>query len=590
MGTSQSLILDVEFIAQKLLTACGSGTLIEILKEESFLVRMASTWKQIPPEFRKQISHRPSIMVKDAPIKTITLPDEILSRLSGWLDKPSSFLDDEDLLKSSFGYEPLKETYNYMCRLNERNHVDRIRIRFVKLIFYTLKNELKIQNLTEQHRDRLASLVNKSGTLGDNMEIGNNLAKWIPHGKKYSKLCDEIALQLMGGTPATAFQSHQKLGFLFCLNGDNDSLYASGPYRHFCSGLLTLASWEGDLSMDGDEKDAVIKGLIDGDIYGCFSRNKLDIIADKVYDWMWAKIKHCLANETKRLLPKLNVTPVNSNISYEYSRIKFINVQQIPGKCRPKTKASRKAGTRAKRGAPLKDKRISQVACSRSIERPAIQEDLVTIPRSEQSQAVCSSTREQEAIRYRTQHQPDINSTMPTYGTCARSDKLATAPHNPNVHGLHSSLAPPLSDHSVFSPELPYDAFISLRDTDDAFRSAAYQSYMTDDIRYTAQTDNFDSAGQVQNVAYPFPLNNSLQDETYVNASGDLIRTLNSGLESTLDAVHQSHTSGSLLHMSGTLRDTDDAMQATAYQSYFNESCAYGSPVGSIMNHLGNSL
>jgi hypothetical protein len=120
-----------------------------------------------------------------------------------------------------------------------------------------------------------------------------------------------------------------------------------------------------------------------------------------------------------------------------------------------------------------------------------------------------------------------------------------------------------LVDQNILSPELSYHTFTSLRDTDDAFRTAAYQSYLSNGVQYGAHTSNMIGVDDMPNVAYQVPLNDSLPNETYVASPADMVHTMRSELGTTQGTVRQSHTNGGFLHPGHTLRDTDDAMQNT---------------------------
>ncbi|KAH3209011.1 hypothetical protein KXV77_008057, partial [Aspergillus fumigatus] len=551
----------------RLLAACRDGTLNEVLKEGTFVERVTKTWKELPVHVRNKISGGTQSAGKKAVVEKITPPSELLGDLPRWTKEPHSFLCDKDPLKASFGQEPLKETYEYMFCLDSRSQTDRIRTRFIKLVFYRLKKELNISNLTKEHRDRLANMINKSGVLGDNEEIGNKVAKWIPHGKKYDNLCNELALRLKSGTPATAFEENKRLGFLFCLNEESDNF------------------WEVDLPMEGDKWNAVIDRLVESDIHACVAENSLDAIADGVFGYMWEKIKCFLSDEFNALLPRLNVTPLNAKCSSGYSRIRFLDVQDRQRKCRVKAKANQKARAYSRRGPSRKDISLNQLCFSRNVKHPSFQTGLATMLQPGLNQAGwLSNSLEHRPAEFHADEQPTTGDINPRYGMPAYPGNLTGITQCGGGPEDFPASAQTLVDQDILSPELSYHTFTSLRDTDDAFRTAAYQSYLSNGVQYGANTSNMIGVGDMPNVAYQVPLNDGLPNETYVASPADMVHTVGSELGTTQGTVRQSHTNGGFLHPGRTLRDTDDAMQNTAYQSYLEHGHTYASPASNIVN------
>lgn len=140
------------------------------------------------------------------------------------------------------------------------------------------------------------------------------------------------------------------------------------------------------------------------------------------------------------------------------------------------------------------------------------------------------------------------------------------------------------------SSGLSYHTFTILRDTDDAFQNAAYESYVANDVQYSPRNEDLVRAEHIRNGAYQLPLDDNHFTATYFGTGGDIMNTINSTLGDTDSAVHGSHTNIGFPCTGHTLRDTDEAMQNTAYQAYFNHNYAYDGPVGSIMNTVGDAI
>lgn len=152
-----------------------------------------------PPQKRKRVADT-----------QIILSDSVSTNLSDWVENPSKFFLDLDIGDVKFGAPPLIFLYQMLLHLECRRENDLIRSRFLKVLFYKLKQKLGVQRLHSRSLDIITKIISESGLMKhDREKIKSNIGRWSNEGKKIDLLCRDI-----DENPGTG---HRYLGIIFCL-------------------------------------------------------------------------------------------------------------------------------------------------------------------------------------------------------------------------------------------------------------------------------------------------------------------------------------------------------------------------------------
>lgn len=100
-----------------------------------------------------------------------------------------------------------------MFCLERRRDNDLIRSRFLKVIFYTLKQGLGVERLHSHNLEIITQIISTSGLVENKPEtIQTNISEWCKQGKKIDSLCRDVYGKDGAG--------HRYLAVLFCLPED----------------------------------------------------------------------------------------------------------------------------------------------------------------------------------------------------------------------------------------------------------------------------------------------------------------------------------------------------------------------------------
>lgn len=107
----------------------------------------------------------------------------------------------------------ISSVYRILLHLERRKDNDVIRSRFLKVIFYKLRESLGMQRLHSHSVENIARIISTAGLVEDSLDaIKTHINDWSKEGKKMDCLCRDLHRNNEIG--------HQYLCMLFCLPND----------------------------------------------------------------------------------------------------------------------------------------------------------------------------------------------------------------------------------------------------------------------------------------------------------------------------------------------------------------------------------
>ncbi|KAL2801717.1 hypothetical protein BJX63DRAFT_441943 [Aspergillus granulosus] len=270
MRLSESRIL-----VNALSEACGkaerTGIIdVEALLSKEFVRCLGELWAHIPEKTRRSIYRQRKktgngsqrAKTHELEMRKITPPQDLLAGVPSWMDNPSLFFQEEGSMLD-LEASPIPGIYKYLDGLTLRRQVDKIRARFVKIVFHRLKERLGLRYMRSDCVDNMVTIISKSGLASHDLDdIKSKITRWTELGKKIDTLCQSI-----GGS---ASHEDWHLGNLFCLPED-------------CHDELLLG-------LTGKDRDQQIQWIKDRGILEVQDRPRLDNLAAKVFDVLWSKV------------------------------------------------------------------------------------------------------------------------------------------------------------------------------------------------------------------------------------------------------------------------------------------------------------
>lgn len=140
----------------------------------------------------------------------ITLSESVSKNISCWMEDPAKFFRDPEDDDIGFGVSPLTFLYQTLLRVQYRRENDLYRSRFLKVLFFNLKEKLSVQRLHSQSLDTITRIISETDLVRQDQEtIKKNVVQWSKEGKKLDNLCRELHEGYL--------TRHQYLGVIFCL-------------------------------------------------------------------------------------------------------------------------------------------------------------------------------------------------------------------------------------------------------------------------------------------------------------------------------------------------------------------------------------
>lgn len=121
-----------------------------------------------------------------------------------------------------FTVSPMAQAYRYLEQLECRGAIDTVRARFLKIVFYRLKERLGLQYMRSNNVVDMAKIISNSGLVSCDIDIiKSKITRWTDLGRRIDLFCRSI------GASYTNEESH--LGNIFCLPEHcNDELSVKG--------------------------------------------------------------------------------------------------------------------------------------------------------------------------------------------------------------------------------------------------------------------------------------------------------------------------------------------------------------------------
>lgn len=173
-------------------------------------------WASIPLNTRRRIGRPSKRSDKCTPNQfsssKIRVPPVFLDGISGWENDPLSFFRESNV-ELDFDGSALAKTYVFLDKLEQRKEKDILRSRFVKVLYYRLKNRLSLSYVRSNNMETMAQIISRAGTASTDAEvIKKNISKWVKQGRKFDALCKDV-------NKAKSLEDTH-LGVLFCLPSD----------------------------------------------------------------------------------------------------------------------------------------------------------------------------------------------------------------------------------------------------------------------------------------------------------------------------------------------------------------------------------
>lgn len=176
-------------------------------------------WAAIPLDARRRIGRPPKTSTRATPRQPkqlnsseLSFPPAFLATIQRWENDPLSFFKESNFEIGSTS-SALVQIYIYMEDLELRKEKDLVRSRFMKVLYYRLKDRLCLTYVRANDVETVAQIISKTGMARSEPEtIQKNISKWIKEGRKIDALCKDV------NTVKSLENTH--LGVLFCLPQD----------------------------------------------------------------------------------------------------------------------------------------------------------------------------------------------------------------------------------------------------------------------------------------------------------------------------------------------------------------------------------
>jgi hypothetical protein len=194
------------------------STLTQLIKRQ-FVDCLAKIWKNLPESSKSRINplgRKRSRKPPKSKDQKVFLSDNLKSALGGWTDNPRSFFDEGEST-DPFGLEScaIAASYETLLDTELRSVKDTIRLRFLKVLFYHLKDRFCVSRLRPNSIEWISQRISAAGLSDDDdtNSISNNVRRWAIVGAKYDALCKDLG-------EYNAAQDYSYLGNLFRLPSD----------------------------------------------------------------------------------------------------------------------------------------------------------------------------------------------------------------------------------------------------------------------------------------------------------------------------------------------------------------------------------
>ena len=126
----------------------------------------------------------------------ISLSESLKSNIDLWKDNIGSFWNFNAEKASLSQLCPISTIYKALSELEIRNAGDRIRLRFMKVLFHHLKDRSCATSLEKGTVEWMACRIIAAGyKSGDKDRISSKIRNWAYLGSKYDALCRDIGVQ-----------------------------------------------------------------------------------------------------------------------------------------------------------------------------------------------------------------------------------------------------------------------------------------------------------------------------------------------------------------------------------------------------------
>ena len=158
-----------------------------------FLDSLKELWSSLPEESQKYITGKAKPKRRRKLPKhttaTFTLDESFMKKVPQWREKPLLFFK-EDKTELVLSEDPLGELNTYMTKINDRDGLNVVRIRFIQVIYHRLKEErLCVKQLRSKDVQRLAQITTQTRLPGGSNTTDLPVADWVEQGKRIDELC-----------------------------------------------------------------------------------------------------------------------------------------------------------------------------------------------------------------------------------------------------------------------------------------------------------------------------------------------------------------------------------------------------------------
>ena len=186
---------------------------------QQFVDCLTRLWSHLPKYSKNQINTPGRRRCKKVPKrwkdKKITLSEDLRKNLAQWTTDHCTFFN-EIKIPGSPGLSPcypIATSYKLLLEVELRKNRDTIRARFLKVLFFHLKDRFCVTYLRSDAVDWISQAIRAAGLDDSNSDaIANNIRNWIMVGARYDSLCRDLGKYNV--------EDYRYLGILFRLPDD----------------------------------------------------------------------------------------------------------------------------------------------------------------------------------------------------------------------------------------------------------------------------------------------------------------------------------------------------------------------------------
>ena len=196
-----------------------ADTLMHALNTEQFVDCLTRLWRHLPEYSKNQINTSTRRRCRKVPKRwkdqKITLSEDLRKSLAQWTTNHCTLFDEIEIpvFPGLSPCYPIATSYKLLLEVESRKNRDTIRARFLKVLFFYLKDRFCVTNVQANAVDWISQAIRAAGLEDSNSDvISSNIRNWIKVGARYDSLCRDLGNYNV--------EDYRYLGVLFRLPDD----------------------------------------------------------------------------------------------------------------------------------------------------------------------------------------------------------------------------------------------------------------------------------------------------------------------------------------------------------------------------------